>query len=202
LKFYLTSFIKGKTMKILNLALVAACSALLLGCAATKNEAPKPQSTVSQKSYLVSNLPQNIEYDGQIYHQKYQNEFTVEYYLEDEGGYGWSKLISVTYVPSIKNIDDFITAIKKTTDPKKGKFKIEKISSDSSYREEIYYPEPNNPKFNNYEITLDVTKTSECGLVGVSFARNFKTLDELEKTLKAEKFNEKFLANRPVIECK
>jgi len=123
-------------------------------------------------------------------------------YLEDEGGYGWSKLISVTYAPSIKNIDDFITAIKKTTDPKKGKFKIEKIGSDSSYREEIYYPEPNNPKFNSYEITLDVAKTSECGLVGVSFARNFKTLDELEKTLKAEKLNEKFLANRPVIECK
>ena len=189
-------------MKILNLALAAACSALLLGCATAQKEPQKPQSSANQKSYLVSNLPQNIEYDGQIYHQKYQNEFTVEYYLEDEGGYGWSKLISVTYAPSIKNIDDFITAIKKTTDPKKGKFKIEKIGSDSSYREEIYYPEPNNPKFNSYEITLDVAKTSECGRVGVSFARNFKTLDELEKTLKAEKLNEKFLANRPVIECK
>ena len=189
-------------MKILNLALVAACSALLLGCATAQKELQKPESSANQKSYLVGNLPQNIEYDGQIYHQKYQNEFVVEYYLEDEGGYGWSKLISVTYVPKIKNIDDFIAMIKKTQDPKKGKFKIEKIGSDSSYREEIYYPEPNNPKFNSYEITLDVTKTSECGLVGVSFARNFKTLDELEKTLKAEKFNEKFLANRPVIECK
>jgi lipoprotein len=193
---------KGKTMKILNLAFTATCAALLLGCAATQKEPLKPQASANQKSYLVSNLPQKIEYDGQIYHQKHQNEFAVEYYLEDEGGYDWSKLISVTYVPGIKKIDDFIGMIKRTQDPKKGKFKIEKISSDSSYREEIYYPDSGDPKFNSYEITLDVSKVSECGLVGVSFARNFKTLDELEKTLKAEKFNEKFLTNRPVVECK
>lgn len=100
-------------MKILNLTFTATCVALLLGCTTAQKEPQKLQSSANQKSYLVSNLPQNIEYDGQIYHQKYQNEFTVEYYLEDEGGYGWSKLISVTYAPSIKNIDDFITAIKK-----------------------------------------------------------------------------------------
>ncbi|WP_295148506.1 hypothetical protein, partial [uncultured Campylobacter sp.] len=91
--------------------------------------------------------------------------------------------------------------IKYAQNARKGEFKIKKLSEDSSYREEIYYPVPNS-EFSAYEVTIDVSKITKCGLISVSFARNFKTLKELQNALKSEKFNEKFLANVPEIPCK
>ena len=185
-------------MKILNLTCAVAICAILSGCA-SGGQTPRMQNLGSDLA--VIKFPKTINYGGEIYTAKYGNEVLMEYYLNGEEGYKWTKLLTVISAPQVTRIDDYVEAIKYAQNARKGEFKIEKLSEDSSYREEIYYPVPD-IEFNAYEVTIDVANITKCGLVGVSFARNFKTLKELQNALKSEKFNEKFLANVPEIPCK
>lgn len=185
-------------MKILNLTCAVAICAILSGCA-SGGQTPRMQNLGSDLAAIK--FPKTINYGGEIYTAKYGNEVLMEYYLNGEEGYKWTKLLTVISAPQVTRIDDYVEAIKHAQNARKGEFKIKKLSEDSSYREEIYYPVPGS-EFNAYEVTIDVAKITKCGLVGVSFARNFKTLKELQNALKSEKFNEKFLANVPEIPCK
>ncbi len=185
-------------MKILNLTCVVAICAILSGCA-RGGQTPRTQNLDSNLAAIK--FPKTINYGGEIYTAKYGNEVLMEYYLNGEEGYKWTKLLTVISAPQVTRIDDYVEAIKYAQNARKGEFKIKKLSEDSSYREEIYYPVPGS-EFSAYEVTIDVAKITKCGLVGVSFARNFKTLKELQNALKSEKFNEKFLANVPEIPCK
>ena len=185
-------------MRILNLTCAVAICAILSGCA-SGGQTPRMQNLDSD--FAAIKFPKTINYGGEIYTAKYGNEVLMEYYLNGEEGYKWTKLLTVISAPQVTRIDDYVEAIKYAQNARKGEFKIKKLSEDSSYREEIYYPVPDS-EFNAYEVTIDVAKITKCGLVGVSFARNFKTLKELQNALKSEKFNEKFLANVPEIPCK
>ena len=185
-------------MKILNLTCAVAICTILSGCA-SGGQTPRMQNLGSDLAAIK--FPKTINYGGEIYTAKYGNEVLMEYYLNGEEGYKWTKLLTVISAPQVTRIDDYVEAIRYAQNARKGEFKIKKLSEDSSYREEIYYPVPGS-EFSAYEVTIDVAKITKCGLVGVSFARNFKTLKELQNALKSEKFNEKFLANVPEIPCK
>ena len=185
-------------MRILNLTCAVAICAILSGCV-SGGQTPRMQNLGSDLAAIK--FPKTINYGGEIYTAKYGSEVFAEYYLNGEEGYKWTKLLTVIFAPQVMRIDDYVEAIKYAQNARKGEFKIKKLSEDSSYREEIYYPVPDS-EFSAYEVTIDVAKITKCGLVGVSFARNFKTLKELQNALKSEKFNEKFLANVPEIPCK
>ena len=185
-------------MRILNLTCAVAICAILSGCV-SGGQTPRMQNLGSDLAAIK--FPKTINYGGEIYTAKYGSEVFAEYYLNGEEGYKWTKLLTVIFAPQVMRIDDYVEAIKYAQNDRKGEFKIKKLSEDSSYREEIYYPVPDS-EFSAYEVTIDVAKITKCGLVGVSFARNFKTLKELQNALKSEKFNEKFLANVPEIPCK
>ena len=185
-------------MKILNLTFAVVICTILSGCA-TGGQAPQTQNLGGDLAAIK--FPKTINYGGEIYTAKYGNEVFTEYYLNGEEGYKWTKLLTVISAPQVTRIDDYVEAIKYAQNARKGEFKIKKLSEDSSYREEIYYPVPNS-EFKAYEVTIDVSKITKCGLISVSFARNFKTLKDLRDALKSEKFNEKFLANVPEIPCK
>ncbi|MDO5046439.1 hypothetical protein [Campylobacter sp.] len=178
-----------------------AFSLLLTGCRESTSYTLKLPTSELERI----NLPKSIELDGSNFTLKGQNLTSAEFYLENEQGFNWSKLVTVTF-SSKADIKSHKQAFENSL--KSGKFgdtKFElKFISDSEYNGyTIYFPIKGDKKFDNYEINLIQTKKLSCGLAMTHYAVKFKS-DTDEKTIKnfIDKKLSKISSEFPNITCR
>ena len=179
----------------------AVFSLLLTGCDGSKSYALTPNA--SELEYI--NLPKSIELDELNFMLKGRNLTSAEFYLADEDGFDWSKLVTVSFSAKA-DIKSYKQAFENSL--KSGRFgntKFElKFVSGSEYKGyAIYFPVKDDKKFDSYEIDLIQSKKLDCGLVTMHYAVKFSS-DINEKTIKtfiAKKLS-KISSEFPKITCK
>lgn len=176
---------------------------LFAGCFGDKTDMLQ---TPKENYFSDINLPQSIEFNGEKFYKKYQNDTVAEYYLIGEEGYKWSKIVSVLHASYINNIDEYIKAIHlshKENTLSKSHYEITKINDFQSVQKELYYPVKGNANFNAFEINYNLSTIQKCGIVSISFSQKFGASSDPKKLTQLLYANEKkFLKEAPRIECK
>ena len=133
----------------------------------------QPQNAIHAKLQL----PQQIFFNHQAYTQKHSSSIFAEYYLENEKDFNWTKLITISYAP-INDLDAYLQALERVhkqnnAQNNKSEYKINKINDKQAFIQELYYPNPNNPNFNQWEAHFKLHQVKNCGMVIAQYAENF-----------------------------
>ncbi|MBP3225050.1 MAG: hypothetical protein J6M14_07060 [Campylobacter sp.] len=152
------------------------------------------------------NLPQNITFEKQSYALGHKSSMNAEYFLDGERGFGWTKLITISYGHGVYDMEGWLSAMeheleKQKSSGAKNEYKFEKLSDKKAISTEIFYP-TNNPNLNKFEANLKIYEIKDCGAVNVHYAMNFDKdtpIDTVRKQIQSKKAN--FLKNYPRIEC-
>lgn len=160
----------------------------------------------------IVEMPKQIEFDGEIYTDKYNLYEHVKFYLdgENDGGYvptytGWTKMIRVFVTTKDKSIDKTISGIKKDYDKRKPKpiFTLTKIDENKMLEKALFLPIKEKKIYDNYFVTISV-KERKCGVyVNVFYDMVFDSTANEKEILKImDEKAEYFLQNYPKLECK
>lgn len=178
-----------------------AFSLLLTGCREVTSYTIKLPAT--ELDHI--NLPKSIELDGSNFTLKGQNLTSAEFYLTDEQGFNWSKLLTVTFSSKadIKSHKRAFENSLKSGQFGNTKFELKFISDNEYSGYTIYFPIKGDKKFDNYEINLIQTKNISCGLIMTHYAVKFSSNTD-EKTIKnfIDQKLSKISSEFPNITCK
>nr|WP_315057221.1 hypothetical protein [uncultured Campylobacter sp.] len=195
-------------LKILTAFLLAA---IFGGCAAFRGKVYILEDPKVKEAYSAIELPYSIKIDGETFTRKYKNLAAAYYFLNGEEGFGWSKLVSISYFNDVKNIDEYAygiyQAIEEANAGKKQEdrrsFGILKTNHTQAIIVLLNPPAPGDPHFNKYEVDLMVADMQSCGLVLVQYAKNFDSDRDFKKMRKFIKENKaKILPQMPKIKCR
>nr|MBP3724946.1 hypothetical protein [Campylobacter sp.] len=160
----------------------------------------------------VVDMPKQIEFDGEIYTDKFNMYEHAKFYLdgENDGGQiptytGWTKMIRVFVTTKDESIDKTISSIKRSYNKRDPKpiFTLTKLDETKMLEKALFLPIKEKKIYDNYYITISV-KERKCGVyVNVFYDMVFDGSASKDEMLKImDERAEYFLQNYPKLKCK
>lgn len=184
-------------MKIIKFLLFFSTTIFLSGC--LNNSITPPKNAKMEIDKI--NIPSVITMDNSKFTMLYKNSSTVEYYLPNEKGFHWTRLVSISFGSDV-SIEKYEFA-KKQVISKNTIYSDKYLNKNDLQSYLIYRPIKNDEIFNRYEVNLQLAREIKCGVVVISYAKNFPP--NTDEAVIKKFINDKmpiFLKSIPKINCK
>ncbi|PIE47806.1 MAG: hypothetical protein CSA42_02125 [Gammaproteobacteria bacterium] len=136
------------------------------------------------QSVTSASVPKSLTYNNQEYNLKYQTQYFSEYYLEDEEGYDWTKLITIHYYPITSSLSKIKMGLDERMKKQDLPFHDSQLKYDELTWQMVYPPEIGSKKFNNIETDTGFGMETECGIVSVLYGEQHMPADDVKQQIK------------------
>ncbi|MBQ9620034.1 MAG: hypothetical protein IJR44_06025 [Neisseriaceae bacterium] len=178
--------------------------ATLTACATVSPNEEAKEEKIIPTIQTVYQLPETIRLNNQTFYKRFDGVDTAEYYLSQQQENQWQEMVSLRMLGRI-DMDAFAKSLKATHEAENAKAKRRfevKQNGQQIVEKTLFYPIKNDARFNKYEATYALIQPSDCGMLAISYSKNFPRTQKANKLWQDWRKKESwFIKNAPKIAC-